>query len=132
MNREIKEAWLAALRSGAYRQARGTLVEFKGGIDPGAEVPVAYCCLGVLTDLYCKNSPAGKANDMGILDASEGSEVLSEPVQKWAGLECGDPRVGTYSLSVYNDGHPPTSESVPNPIPPRSFKEIADLIEEYL
>lgn len=40
MNPEVKERWVAALRSGKYRQTRGTL----------NEGDVSFCCLGVLCD----------------------------------------------------------------------------------
>jgi hypothetical protein len=40
MNRELRDKWVAALRSGEYKQARGWL-SHKGG----------YCCLGVLCDV---------------------------------------------------------------------------------
>ena len=40
----VKEAWVKALRSGKYKQARGRLRNQRGG----------YCCLGVLCDLSQK------------------------------------------------------------------------------
>lgn len=40
MNQALKKAWTSALRSGAYRQCRGTLA-LNGG----------YCCLGVLASV---------------------------------------------------------------------------------
>lgn len=43
MNPEIKTEWLAALRSGEYKQETGIL-RARGG----------FCCLGVLCDLYVK------------------------------------------------------------------------------
>lgn len=39
MNRELRDKWTAALRSGEYAQATGTLYR---------EIAPAYCCLGVL------------------------------------------------------------------------------------
>jgi hypothetical protein len=39
MNQVIKEKWVAALRSGEYKQTKGYLRNKKG-----------YCCLGVLTN----------------------------------------------------------------------------------
>lgn len=41
MNKEVKKAWLDALRSGKYEQARSTLNNGSGG----------FCCLGVLCDI---------------------------------------------------------------------------------
>lgn len=43
MNPKVKAAWLKALRSGKYRQARGSL-----------NTSGAYCCLGVLCDVTKK------------------------------------------------------------------------------
>jgi hypothetical protein len=42
MNKTLKDKWVAALRSGQYRQAKEYL-----------HVPnLGYCCLGVLCDIY--------------------------------------------------------------------------------
>lgn len=43
MNSFVKNAWIKALRSGKYKQTTGDLKNDYG-----------YCCLGVLTDIYCK------------------------------------------------------------------------------
>jgi hypothetical protein len=42
MNAELKQKWIAALRSGDYEQARFDLV------DRDRDGAVSYCCLGVL------------------------------------------------------------------------------------
>lgn len=42
MNPEVKAEWLAALRSGAYKQAQARLFDPETG---------GYCCLGVLCDI---------------------------------------------------------------------------------
>ena len=41
MNKEVKDKWVAALKSGKYKQGRGQLNGESG-----------YCCLGVLTEVY--------------------------------------------------------------------------------
>ena len=41
MNKEIKQKWIEALRSGKYKQTRGKLKGRNG----------AFCCLGVLCDI---------------------------------------------------------------------------------
>lgn len=41
MNAELKDKWLAALRSGEYQQTRSALKNEDG-----------YCCLGVLAHVY--------------------------------------------------------------------------------
>lgn len=45
MNPEVKTKWLAALRSGNYKQGRMAL---KRGVGDGT---ADYCCLGVLCDI---------------------------------------------------------------------------------
>lgn len=44
-DQELREKWLAALRSGDYRQARGDLRKRNG------EHGLGHCCLGVACDL---------------------------------------------------------------------------------
>lgn len=46
MKKELRDKWLAALRSGEYKQGEGQLV--KRGISPGI---VRYCCMGVLREV---------------------------------------------------------------------------------
>ena len=48
MNQEIKQKWLAALRSGEYEQGTQTLRSFDN----------KFCCMGVLCDLYIKEKNA--------------------------------------------------------------------------
>lgn len=45
MNAEIRDRWLAALRSGDYLQGTGSL----------RTVSDEFCCLGVLVDVVCPN-----------------------------------------------------------------------------
>jgi hypothetical protein len=64
MNAELKVKWIAALRSGKYRQGLGRL---RGGDN-------SYCCLGVLCDVrdstawngntYTNNSVVGMAKNL--------------------------------------------------------------------
>lgn len=51
MNPEIKEKWLAALRSGEYKQTRGALFRPRRLDDVKPIFPAGYCCLGVLCDV---------------------------------------------------------------------------------
>lgn len=51
MEQEIKDRWVHALRSGAYKQTPSVLHRLEG--DP--ERPAGYCCLGVLCDLFVKD-----------------------------------------------------------------------------
>ena len=49
MNKEIKKKWLAALRSGKYKQTRNQLREVVADGEDG------FCCLGVLCDVVNPN-----------------------------------------------------------------------------
>ena len=68
MDKEIKTKWTEALRSGEYEQGRHCLLN--GG---------KFCCLGVLTDVYCGET--GKAwEDV----AESGQAFLPQEVADWA------------------------------------------------
>lgn len=118
MNAEIKAQWIAALRSGEYKQGVGEL-------QPGG---VRYCCLGVLCDLHRIATGNGRWLDTGeYLVTSTGNQsdqVLPGTVTEWAGLDKCDPIipngifVGT-SLASSNDTG-------------TSFAKIADIIEDGL
>jgi len=51
MNKDWKTKWTEALRSGEYEQAEGRL-----HVKPAGDVVGGHCCLGVLTDVYCKET----------------------------------------------------------------------------
>jgi len=126
MRPEIKQKWVAALRSGDYEQGKMALQTSDG----------KFCCLGVLCDLHRKTN-----KKKGITwDPTEETEAdvrylgedafLPESVSEWAGLVNGDgesikdPEVKTgnnlrKSLSELNDGG-------------TSFKKIAEYIEKNL
>jgi len=53
MNEEVKKKWIAALRSGEYEQGQSRL-------RPSEDT---YCCLGVLCDLYVKETGIGEWRD---------------------------------------------------------------------
>ena len=48
MNKEVKQQWVAALRSGEYKQGKNALRRQYEGED------AEFCCLGVLCDLAVK------------------------------------------------------------------------------
>ena len=71
-----RDKWVAALRSGEYKQGKGALVV------EDADGPF-YCCLGVACQV---------ASDNGVTGAFDaGNQVLSEAVMDWLGVrdECG-------------------------------------------
>jgi len=141
MKPEIKAQWVAALRSGEYKQYRGVLTRTD---DKGK--PVAHCCLGVLCDLAVKAGvaaatpaegrcvkvyhPVGTSYTAsyykdGIPFAVADDALLPQVVVDWAGLPSSTPMVNylaksqSYALTALNDHG-------------TSFKEIADLIEKQL
>jgi hypothetical protein len=126
MNSQVKEKWIAALRSGEYSQGDGKLRSDKG-----------FCCLGVLCDLYAQEpfTQGWKFNgeyeesplpmDYWYFDGE--SEFLPESVMKWAGLEANCPEVAVdtdedvvYDLiaNLNDTGY--------------SFSTLADIIEKQL
>ncbi len=129
MKKEIKKVWVKALRSGKYKKDKGALKTERG-----------YCCLGVLTDLYIKRAKYGSWVEKVKMNGEKdyvyeykdikASGSLSQNVMKWAGLTERDPivkkRDNTFNISLagLNDGE--------SGKPGKSFKTIADIIEENL
>lgn len=109
MNKRIKARWVKALRSGKYKQGINKLKTHDG----------KYCCLGVLTDLYCKSKKRAWASVH-----NGGDETLPVRVQKWAGVDGDNPEVLGECISEYNDGG--------GNAPKKSFRGIATLIEKHL
>lgn len=104
MLKRIKTKWVKALRSGKYAQTRGELRNAEG-----------YCCLGVLTDLYCKEK------NIRWKTATKSTTIaLPKVVQEWANIRRSNPIIGKNTASQLNDGKM------------KSFEEIADLIDLHL
>lgn len=113
MKKEIKKKWLRALRSGRYKQGKDYLHKNN-----------KFCCLGVLCDLYAKEKKVKwRKKVFGECSIDYSTLYLPDTVQKWAGLEDGNPEIETdesvTSLSVLNDNKTP-------------FREIANIIEKQL
>lgn len=119
MNPEIKARWVAALRSGEYKQTFGVLKNSQG-----------HCCLGVLCDLYAKERGM---RTWSVRDLGGSSGVDEEPafeVRKWAGLDRSDPKLllpdgVEATAATLNDGR---GKDIRN----HTFAEIADAIEAQL
>lgn len=107
MLKEYKDPWVAALRSGKYKQTTGRLVDMHG-----------HCCLGVLCDVV----PA-VAEQFDSLDRRAWTQVLNltPSAAKLAGLS--DDNLTT--LANMNDG-------CGSYVGEKSFAEIADYIEANL
>lgn len=121
MNPEIKEKWLKALRSGEYKQGRGSLQ--KSGN--------RFCCLGVLCDLYQKEHPTSfwdKDHPTSFWDGykfviSEGRIRTALPPQKvldWAGM-----------VDVFYIDNNSLQNLASKNDEGASFKQIADIIEKH-
>lgn len=122
MNKEVKAKWLKALRSGKYKQGDSYLRRKDG----------TYCCLGVLCDIYKKETGEGHWDGSRFNVGSYGnSEIPPSKVAEWAGLEDSNPKVsvpkkGSFGLTFLNDGDEDEK------IKKHSFKEIANIIEKKL
>ena len=116
MKQEIKDAWVAALRSGKYVQGQGQLCMMQDG-------KFVHCCLGVLSALAVEAgivSEAPSSDGMVLYGPVGGTAVggyLPSEVKTWAGLQRQNPAFGGRILSHLND------DGV-------SFAEIAAHIEQ--
>ena len=115
MNSHIKQQWLNALRSNEYSQGTGHL-----------QTPDGFCCLGVLCDIYAKETgtPWETTSDGRFSYIKGESNYLPEEVKEWAGLDRCSPLVKTSHLG---DGITGLAFLNDNGI---EFSEIAQIIEE--
>ena len=112
MNKEIKEKWIAALKSGEYEQGKNYLRTSDN----------KFCCLGVLEDIHLKElGKEWETNSEGGYHIDGNTAYLTKETQKWAGLERDNPypKECNRSLAVLNDEG-------------QTFEEIADFIEKGL
>lgn len=105
MNKEVKEKWIAALRSGSYKQGQFSLETEEGEM----------CCLGVLCHVMFGNARE-KQDESGV-------ELLSAEFLNSIGLT----EISQGFLSSMNDATGRFHRQTP-----KSFSEIADYIEENL
>lgn len=125
MKPEIRDQWIAALLSGNYKQTQAQLRSVAN--------PDCYCCLGVLTDLYLKDTHQDWMLQAGVDEENPDQKhylchnhYLDIPpeVVEWAGMYERDPVV------IYDDhgwGLMGLNDDVG-----LSFAEIADIIDEQL
>lgn len=122
MNQEFKAKWLAALRSGEYRQGTGVL---RTGDN-------RFCCLGVACDLLVKQGvlpdwlwEAGGNEEGGSWSVQRAAKSLPDQAMQAMGVETAfgllpgrtiDQELNGYALSVLNDYG-------------ATFEQIADIIE---
>ena len=116
MNPEVKKKWVAALRSGDYKQGQGRLKSSEN----------EYCCLGVLCDIY-KNEVGGKWQEEFSrstfidIDGAKSQCVPSPAIRNWAGIDTASPQIEDYTTAIMaNDSYE------------YDFNTIANLIEANL
>lgn len=113
MNQEVKTKWIVALRSGEYNQTTRRLRRSDN----------KFCCLGVLCDLYIKETgKGGWLKDDAFLDSKgvKSSSSHTTEVNEWAGM----------IDRVYYNGNDRWLDGVNDD--GASFIEIANIIEEQL
>ncbi len=127
MNPTVKAKWVAALRSGEFKQGREVLRSFSH-----AEGTQNYCCLGVLCELHRRETSEGGwyGSRYKPSQGDDSASSLPGAVARWAGLVNGDGPDGNpffenefgqrYTATNWNDNHH------------ADFERIADLIDRSL
>lgn len=127
MKIELKKKWLAALRSGEYKQCTSSLI--CRAYDGSA---VAYCCLGVLAKVAGLNVISGEfTNDKGEIDDVDG--VGDSPFDAFRN----DYNPIWELAAEHGSEEPPVkgmvlSEAIDMNDNDKSFIEIADYLETHL
>ena len=115
MKKEIAEKWIAALRSGEYKQTSGILANHNR---------TEHCCLGVLCELAIEDGvglQVLRPDDASYTSFDGEGSHLPDCVQDWAdtyGATPVTPRQSIVELIRMNDSG-------------SSFEDIADHIEKY-
>jgi hypothetical protein len=127
MKQKIMKAWVKALRSGKYKQARSRLRRVN---DKGETM--GFCCLGVLCNLHAQAHPAIARAQTNRTEYLGESSILPKKVMEWAGLgdECGlfKPVKGTVAEEFVDcDGQ--VDLTVVNDSADADFKAIAKMIQ---
>lgn len=119
MNKDIAKKWCEALRGGEFKQASGMLSRIDAN-----DLCVGYCCLGVLCEVFRRETQRGEWDSLGwfVLTKNEEEATAYPPisVQKWAEMNS---HCGSYSdarsLAGDNDDG-------------ATFAQIADTIERHV
>ena len=122
--KEHRELWVKALRSGEYEQGQGALCQKKE--DDGT---IKYCCFGVACEIsglgdftLMPNLTSGYL-DFVVDEQPQDATVLPDAVRDWLGLS---DRYGSYQGSNHGDNDPCLMASNDEGVP---FATIADIIE---
>ncbi len=125
MNPEVKEAWVAALRSGKYDQGIGSLKS-------EASDTHLYCCLGVLCELAVEAGviPPGERHEDQPKNYSYyflgEDEFLPSEVMTWANLDTNN---GIYKPADNVWGYDQALTDLNDN--GKSFNDLADIIERH-
>lgn len=136
MNQEIKAKWIAALRSGEYKQTRFVLNDKTG-----------MCCLGVLCDLHnkeeelewtfnpvdvIKGAPELKGKSIGF--SGNSCVVPNAVVCEWAGLAENNPYLLSIAKHVMSNGEEITCSATLAELNDAglTFDQMADVINYFL
>ncbi len=123
MNPEIKQLWVAALRSGEYKQAQGNLRTQDN----------KFCCLGVLCNLHAQAHPNIAKHQIHKGSYMGSSGIPPDAVLKWAGLPtvCSMVAIPANKTTIrFNRIEPKTLGGANDS--GATFEQIADLIERHL
>lgn len=115
MRKELGQRWVAALRSGKFRQGKRALREGD-----------TYCCLGVLCELAVADGAIRaerEANGAYYYDGSSG--LPSSATASWAGMRTND---GSHLEELRIEGESLASRNDRG----ATFAEIADIIERNI
>ena len=93
MKKEIAEQWVAELRSGKYKQAKGQLRTKTN----------SFCCLGVLCNMHAEAHPSIAANQTDPTEYMGNDGLLPDEVMKWAGMSSTNGSYNGRCLSNDND-----------------------------
>lgn len=122
MNPKIKKQWIKALRSGDYKQGKEQLRNDEN----------QFCCLGVLCNLHAKANPQFAKEQILPSQYDGETGVLPLSVIKWAQVDFPNPVVRykghEVSLAELNDGAYMGCQFEK----PKTFKQIANIIEKFL
>ena len=93
MKEDVKQLWVASLKSGEFIQGQQSL---RSDDDK-------FCCLGTLCELFLRHNPDTKLdwkkNEYGHYHFDGCNSVLPKSVREWAGLDECNPRVNDYAWS---------------------------------
>lgn len=128
MKQEWKDKWVAALRSGEYKQGIGHLQTKDGG----------FCCLGVLCDVVHKELGIGEWEDQSdrntfsdqpraifVVDSERTSGQIPEKIREIVSMHSNN---GLYELDETYEKRTLWRDNDRNG---KTFNEIADIIEKH-